>query len=525
MSDLSDSAHGSSIAPPEVLKLDKLDADSVKAPSELDFRRPGGVVAADLTLEELALTDAHGVAKGTFTQERTPSPKTSGWFKFLVWEGGTTWDAFFTCASAQVGQVILSLPHSLAQTGMVAGIVMMLLFASLAMWTVYLMVVLYMDNKNRKIREGTWYDDNKRRRIANQYHEVMAASSYRWIGIFSRVVVIIALGGLAVAQIIASSSNFHRLVPSLSKRDWALVFGGVATCMTLLPSFRNARVFSFLALIATTYTAWYMVAMGIKGYNDEGLSSQAWREQKPMGLDGFFAGASNIIFTFGGHAMLLEVMDSMFRPYKFHKTFYSSYSYVYTLVMPNSVFIYWGWPNQAAQYGNVFAYMPSSVERDIAIVLMVIHQVIVFGLFSFPIFFMVEKAFKVHTGAYWKRVACRLPVALLLWLIALAFPFFGVINDILGAFTTTFETFIIPCLVYNIHYQLKKNAEQNRQETTIPPNRYIQKLGGYKFIFWFNWVVIVFTAIFGFGMGGYASIKAFVDSINDFGVFAACYGC
>ncbi len=44
-----------------------------------------------------------------------------------------------------------------------------------------------------------------------------------------------------------------------------------------------------------------MVAMGIKGYNDEGLSSQAWREQKPMGLDGFFAGASNIIFTFGGY--------------------------------------------------------------------------------------------------------------------------------------------------------------------------------------------------------------------------------
>jgi hypothetical protein len=28
---------------------------------------------------------------------------------------------------------------------------------------------------------------------------------------------------------------------------------------------------------------------------------------------------------------------------------------------------------------------------------------------------------------------------LLLWLIALAFPFFGVINDVLGAFTSTFE--------------------------------------------------------------------------------------
>lgn len=108
--------------------------------------------------------------------------------------------------------------------------------------------------------------------------------------------------------------------------------------------------------------------------------------------------------------MLLEVMDSMFKPYKFHKVpgsvlvscclrgvlarlnvarcprwppltwpapglrghtclhgrprapltnliatsltfqvFYGSYSYVFTLVMPNSIFIYWGWPEQAAQ--------------------------------------------------------------------------------------------------------------------------------------------------------------------------------
>ena len=34
---------------------------------------------------------------------------------------------------------------------MVAGIVLELLFASLAMWTVYLMTLLYLDHKNRKV--------------------------------------------------------------------------------------------------------------------------------------------------------------------------------------------------------------------------------------------------------------------------------------------------------------------------------------------------------------------------------------
>lgn len=33
------------------------------------------------------------------------------------------------------------------------------------------------------------------------------------------------------------------------------------------------------------------------------------------------------------------------------------------------------------------------------------------------------------------------------------------------------QTFIIPALVYNIHYQLKGNAEENRLQSTKPPNR------------------------------------------------------
>lgn len=47
---------------------------------------------------------------GVFTQERAATPQSAGWFKFLIWEGGTTWDAFFTCASAQVRVLALLAP-------------------------------------------------------------------------------------------------------------------------------------------------------------------------------------------------------------------------------------------------------------------------------------------------------------------------------------------------------------------------------------------------------------------------------
>ena len=37
--------------------------------------------------------------------------------------------------------------------------------------------------------------------------------------------------------------------------------------------------------------------------------------------------------------------------------------------------------------------------------------------------------------------------------------------------------------------------------------RFLERIGGFNTIFWINWVIIGFTAVFGLGMGGYASIK------------------
>ena len=54
-----------------------------------------------------------------------------------------------------------------------------------------------------------------------------------------------------------------------------------------------------------------------------------------------------------------EVMDSMYRPYNFHKTFFGSYSYVFTLVIPNTIFVYWGFPAEARQYGTLSVMAPS----------------------------------------------------------------------------------------------------------------------------------------------------------------------
>nr|DAD40978.1 TPA_asm: hypothetical protein HUJ06_015301 [Nelumbo nucifera] len=42
--------------------------------------------------------------------------------KSLLWHGGSVYDAWFSCASNQVAQVLLTLPYSFSQLGMLSGI-------------------------------------------------------------------------------------------------------------------------------------------------------------------------------------------------------------------------------------------------------------------------------------------------------------------------------------------------------------------------------------------------------------------
>ena len=111
-----------------------------------------------------------------------------------------------------------------------------------------------------------------------------------------------------------------------------------------------------------------------------------------------------------------------------------------------------------------------------------------------------------------------MPVALFVWFIALAVPFFGVINDLLGAFAVTLETYVIPAVAWSIYYR----TPERRAVAVLRPPRWI---GGWTGAFVANAVIIVFFLVAGFGLGGYSSVVALIDAIGSFGLFAKCYNC
>jgi auxin influx carrier (AUX1 LAX family) len=107
--------------------------------------------------EEVGVMGVSGAADGDEEQH-------GGGGKFSVasflWHGGSVWDAWFSCASNQVAQVLLTLPYSFSQLGMVSGIILQIFYGFLGSWTAYLISVLYVEYRSRKEKEGVSFKNH-----------------------------------------------------------------------------------------------------------------------------------------------------------------------------------------------------------------------------------------------------------------------------------------------------------------------------------------------------------------------------
>ncbi|KAM1419635.1 hypothetical protein ACFXTO_023159 [Malus domestica] len=72
----------------------------------------------------------------------------------FIWHGGSIYDAWFSCASNQVAQVLLTLPYSFSQLGMLLGIVFQVFYEIMGSWIVYLISILYVEYRSRKEKEN-----------------------------------------------------------------------------------------------------------------------------------------------------------------------------------------------------------------------------------------------------------------------------------------------------------------------------------------------------------------------------------
>lgn len=84
-----------------------------------------------------------------------------------------------------------------------------------------------------------------------------------------------------------------------------------------------------------------------------------------------------------------------------------------------------------------------------------IVQGMTFVILMNPVFFFCEKAVGVHTKSFLIRFLVRIPVVAFHWFLALAIPFFGPINSVIGALLITVGVYIIPLAAFNYLYHTK----------------------------------------------------------------------
>ncbi|KAK9807255.1 hypothetical protein WJX73_003504 [Symbiochloris irregularis] len=404
---------------------------------------------------------------------------------------------------------MLTIPTAYAQMGLVSAILWQVFVAVSGSWTSFLLNSIYLDYRKRMNEAGY-----KRSNHVLQYHELMSVYLGKWGGYLTLAINILALGSLGVVQIIACASDIHILAPGLNKRDWALIFGG-ASCLTILiPTLHNYRVWSFLGLVATTYTSWFLVGAAV----NHGVVHDVQRPSHTS-LQNWFLGSSNLLFAYGGHSLSIEVMEGMWRPSTFSWIYPLAVTYTQTLTMPNAITLHQIYGSQLLKNSNSLAVVPASAARDVSIILMIMHQAVAYGLFVTPLYFMWEKAIGTHRKSLWIRLPSRIPVCLFIWFIALLVPFFGPINSVMGAFFTTWASYIIPGIAYIWAFR-KKEARDNAPK---PPPSFLAR--SWKLAFAISLFIGSILFVFGFGFGAWASILSLKQNGDTFGAFAACYQC
>ncbi|MFS7909992.1 putative amino acid transporter, transmembrane domain-containing protein [Helianthus anomalus] len=114
-----------------------------------------------------------GEIKGANEQEQQQGEQEAGversmsGFKNFFWHGGSAYDAWFSYASNQVAQVLLTLPYSFSQLGMLSGIILQVFYGLLGSWTAYLIGVLYVEYRAREEKENVfsmWSIEQERRK-------------------------------------------------------------------------------------------------------------------------------------------------------------------------------------------------------------------------------------------------------------------------------------------------------------------------------------------------------------------------
>jgi hypothetical protein len=222
-----------------------------------EYRKSVKRVSTVVTKKRLSLTPGEELSGINEDMDKQPRRSSVSRAFTCLTKGGTVFDGFLLCAAQEVGQSILTLPWIFSLVGMPSGILLQVFFASCALYTNYLLVNLHTEFRKRLAADKSDPRSDDPHYIVS-YADIIGGLVGPKLGKFAFCLVIAALFGLSVVQIVATGSNMYLLYDGLDKRTWSIISGCTFSLVAAIPNFRHYRMMVIIANIATTYTSWYM---------------------------------------------------------------------------------------------------------------------------------------------------------------------------------------------------------------------------------------------------------------------------
>ncbi|EFJ22743.1 hypothetical protein SELMODRAFT_104259 [Selaginella moellendorffii] len=423
---------------------------------------------------------------------------------------GSAFDAWLTATTVQVAQVLLTLPHSFAQMGLASGVVFQLLYGALGCWSCYMTTSLYADY--------IWILDSQKLRKENhiiQWYEVLEALLGRWWKALGLLFNCMLMLSAATIQLVACGNTVWYINDNLDKRTWTYIFGAICFSTLFIRMARNYHLWMFLGVFMTSYTAWYMTIAALFFEKHQNAVHTG-----PTSSVEYFTGTTNIIYTFGSHALTLEIIEAMDQPRKFKFVYVYAILYILTLTLPSAISVYWRFGDKMLEHPNALAVFSPSKFKTIAVILMLAHQIIEFAAFIVPVFAMWEKMLGIHhSNNQTIKYLARIPIVLIICLFALMLPFFGSINSVVGSFLSSIAVYILPCVAFMV---IRRHEESRENAIEQPP---VWIFNSWVGVYCINLGIVLWVAIVGMGFGAWASMYSLFHKVERFGLFSKCFEC
>jgi len=357
-----------------------------------------------------------------------------------------------------VGTSVLTFAGVAAQLGWIPMIVFIFVFCGLAMYTSVLL------SKVQQMFPG-----------ANSLGEAVRLMFGDWYGRLAFILVygLFAFFGNA-SYLLVLGEALQGMAYDFSSSEWCLTTATFISCIPLIPFIVTIRYYGNIVVICFInlflILAVLIIICGDLIHQGRAENVNAPYFGQTLTFGSFFGAMTNVLYSYAGHWMYLELMSEMSVPSDFPKVFYINAPVQLTLYLGVALIGYYYQGDKASGYlpDNI----PPGTVHGVASALLFVHVMVAYLLKSIPLarylHTLIDPASADETSyaAHSKFAACGIGILIAGTLVANAIPFFDTFLGLIGGILSGPIAYVVPIGLFVCGTAMKESDASRRRSNT-----------------------------------------------------------